>query len=282
MCQSSNWTKKIGFIGCGHMANAIIKGLSQGGLDSNLIYVTSRTRESCEKAIALGAGHIADNIPQLIQSCDVIFLAVKPQSLDEVLNTIRKVDMKVLAEKLFVSIAAGKTCQQIVSSLNPNQDMLGKIRVMRVMPNLPVEVGHLAGAYCVGNEVKTSEAEMISQLFQSVGHLEPMSEHCMEAVTALCGSGPAFVFMFLEALADSAVHEGLDRQVANHLALEMLYGAAKLAKQSSLHFAQLRNRVESPGGTTIYGTCALENGQFRKAVMNAIQTAVQRAKQLST
>ncbi|KAK4525267.1 hypothetical protein GAYE_SCF09G3175 [Galdieria yellowstonensis] len=273
----SETQQRLGFLGCGHMAKAIIRGFIVAGIPSDLIYATTKTPSSAQKAKQLGVGHIASDNQSLVSSCDMVFLAVKPQSLDQVLKQLKEtVDTKVLSEKLFISIAAGKTCDQIAAQLGASHP-----RVMRVMPNLPVAVGHLAGAYCAGANVQEKDIERVVQLFSLVGGvLEPVTEECMEAVTALCGSGPAFVYMFLEALADGAVRQGLDRKVANQLALEMVYGACKLAKNDNLHFAQLRNQVESPAGTTVYGTSALENGQFRKAVINAIQEAVLRAKQL--
>ncbi|GJQ10614.1 hypothetical protein GpartN1_g2405.t1 [Galdieria partita] len=279
VCSSNlqeNVTERLGFIGCGHMAGAIIRGFVAAGIPSDLIHATTKTQSSAENAKRLGVGHIASDNRHLVESCDMIFLAVKPQILDAVLRQLKEsINSKVLLERLFVSIAAGKTCDQIASQLGES-----RVRVMRVMPNLPVAVGQLAGAYCAGTHVEPTDVERVVRLFSLVGQLEPVNESCMEAVTALCGSGPAFVYMFLEALADGAVRQGLDRKVANRLALEMVYGASKLAKMDNLHFAQLRNQVESPAGTTVYGTSALERGQFRTAVIHAIQEAVQRAKQL--
>ncbi|EME29171.1 Pyrroline-5-carboxylate reductase [Galdieria sulphuraria] len=272
-----NFTERLGFIGCGHMAGAIIRGFIAAGIPGDLIHATTRTQLSADNAKQLGVGHISSDNRHLVESCDMIFLAVKPQSLDPVLRQLREsVNSEVLYQKLFVSIAAGKTCEQIASQLGESN----RVRVLRVMPNLPVAVGHVAGAYCADRHVDPKDIDRVVKLFSLVGQLEQVDENCMEAVTALCGSGPAFVYMFLEALADGAVRQGLNRKVANRLALEMVYGASKLAKKDDLHFAQLRNQVESPAGTTVYGTAALESGHFRTAIIHAIQEAVQRAKQL--
>ncbi len=217
---------------------------------------------------APGATTFADN-KQVVAAADVIFLAVKPQYIDAAMA-----DAKTLSDgKLFVSIAAGIPLKRLTAGL-------GSERVIRVMPNTPCLVGSCAAGFSLGAGATSEDETLLSQLLESVGVAVKVEERLLDAVTGLSGSGPAYAYVFLEALADGGVQMGLPRDVALRLAAQTLLGAARMVLETGEHPAVLKDRVASPGGTTIAGLQALEDGGLRSAAIAAVKQATLRSQEL--
>jgi len=263
---------RVGFIGCGSMATALMVGFA-----SKEIVVHDRMCGSCksqgtvDRMTKLGIQAFTENAAVVSQS-DVIFLSVKPYVLPTVLQEIAA---HVTEDKLLVSVAAGVTLATMEKALPPNS------RVVRVMPNTPCSVGAAASAYVKGTHATEEDMVLVGELLNSVGVALPCLEKDLNAVTGLSGSGPAYVFLMMEAMADGGVRAGLPRNVALKLAIQTLKGAAMMAEESGLHPGVLKDQVCSPGGTTISGVEALERGNFRATVMNAVTSAKNRADELS-
>ena len=180
-----------------------------------------------------------------------------------------------LSGKLLVSIAAGVRIQSLAESFGPG-------RIIRVMPNMPALVGCSASGYSLGSEASAEDGELVERLLGAVGRAVPVDEKLLDAVTGLSGSGPAFVFVMIEALADGGVRMGLPRAVAMTLAAQTCKGAAEMVLATGEHPATLKDRVASPGGTTIAGLQALETGAVRAALMSAVEAATRRATELGS
>ncbi|HPL63408.1 MAG TPA: pyrroline-5-carboxylate reductase [Syntrophales bacterium] len=206
-----------------------------------------------------------------VKKADVVILAVKPQSMAEVLQGISG---EVTADKLLITIAAGIPIKFIM-------DQLGKsARVIRVMPNTPALIGEGAAALAKGGNATDEDLELAKHIFDSVGITVVVKEDLMDAVTGLSGSGPAYVFTIIDALSDGGVLMGLSRDVAVKLSAQTLLGAARLCLQSGKHPGELRDMVTSPGGTTIAGLKAMEEGALRSALIRAVEAATLRSKEL--
>jgi len=262
---------RIGFVGAGQMASALARGFVIGKeVAGDQIWASDCFAGSRETfASALPSAHIGTDNRAVVQAADLIFLAVKPQSLPGVLAELRPAP----ADKLFVSIAAGVNLASLVEGL-------GSQRVIRVMPNTPCLVGQGASAFAAGAAVTADDRSRAQRLLNTVGRSWEVSEPLLDAVTGLSGSGPAYVFQFIEALSDGGVLAGLPRQLATNLAAQTVLGAAMMVLESSDHPGVLKDRVASPAGTTIAGLLALENGGLRGTVMNAVQAATQRSREL--
>ncbi|UWZ79947.1 pyrroline-5-carboxylate reductase [Geoalkalibacter halelectricus] len=263
--------EKIGFIGGGNMAEALIRGLTAGTFPGARILV-GEPRESQRQALASAYGVEAheDNWT-VVQECDVLILAVKPQLLTDVLTPLAD----ALSEgKLLLSILAGVSTGALEAYLG------GAPRVVRVMPNTPALVGQGASALCAGRYATSEDLRLSKRLLESVGLARVVAEREMDAVTGLSGSGPAYVYTFIEALADGGVAQGLSRDTALALAAQTVAGAARMVLDTGEHPAQLRDRVCSPGGTTIAGVRALEDGGLRAALMDAVGRAARRSEEL--
>jgi pyrroline-5-carboxylate reductase len=203
---------------------------------------------------------------------EILLLAVKPQALVEVLASLK--DKQQPSDKpLVISILAGVTLKRLEESF-PGQP------VVRAMPNTPVTIGVGMTAIAVGSNVEDSHRFQARSIFEAVGQVVEISESLIDAVTGLSGSGPAYVAIMIEALADGGVAAGLPRAVASQLAIQTVLGTAQLIQESGLHPAQLKDRVTSPGGTTIAGVVQLEKGSFRAAIIDAVQAAYQRSQEL--
>ena len=263
--------KRTGFIGGGNMAEAIIKGLLAGGVPSSNIMVAEPVearRGLLSKTYGVSAG--IENT-SVVKSCQVIIMAVKPQVCGEVLKGISGGDIK---DKLFISIMAGVKTETVETYLG------GNARVVRVMPNTPALVLAAASAISPGSLATANDLSLAQAVFDLLGTTCQVEEKLLDAVTGLSGSGPAYVFTFIEALSDAGVKNGLPRDVASSLAIQTVLGTARLLKETGEHPAALRDMVTSPGGTTIAGMYALEQGAFRATVMNAVDAATARAKEL--
>ena len=262
---------KIGFIGGGNMAEAFIKGLLNGGLPASMIYVAEPNdfrREFLAERYAVGT--LIDN-REVVDAADCVVLAFKPQIVDEVLTEIASA---FTGEKLLISILAGVATRTLEAYFD------GEPRIVRAMPNTPALVGHGAAGLCTGRFAGRDELSIARKLFETVGTVQMVSEEQMDAVTGLSGSGPAFVYTFIEAMADGGVQEGLRRDVAQALAVQTVLGAALLLKETGEHPALLRDKVCSPGGTTIAAMRVLEERGLRATMMEAVGSATRRSKEL--
>ena len=262
----------IGFIGTGKMGEALIRGVINSGLVKPEKICASDIDETKLNMLEseLGITVSCDNKLTLEQS-DVIILAIKPQIIRYVLQGMKD---SVIRKHLFISIAAGVTIDSLVDELPAGT------RVVRVMPNICATVGEAASAICIGDTATKSDVEIACKIFNVVGGTVVVDEHLMDAVTGLSGSGPAFVFMIIEALADGGVHQGLDRATAQKLAAQTVLGAAKMTLETGQHPGELKDMVTSPGGTTIRGIEVLEKNNLRAAIMSAVIAASERSKEL--
>ena len=263
---------KIGFIGLGNMAKAIIGGMLENQIVSpdNMIGTakTKATREAVRDAYGIG---IRDTNAEAVKETDVIILAVKPQFLQEVIEEIRE---DTSQNKLIISIVAGKTMQWI-------EDTFGsRIKLVRCMPNTPALVGAGCTGVCANEKVTQEDIAYSLKLMESFGKAHFVPERLMDAVGAVSGSSPAFVFMFIEAMADAAVAAGMPRAQAYEFAAQAVYGSAKLMLESGRHPGELKDMVCSPGGTTIQGVRVLEEKGLRGAVFDALAATVEQSKKL--
>ena len=263
--------KIIGFIGGGNMAEALIKGLVDSACSADNILVSdpveSRLAHLGEQ---YGIGSESDNL-RLVGRSDIVILAVKPQIMAEVLAGCAAA---FNADKLLVSILAG------IDTATLEQQFGNGVRVVRAMPNTPALVSEGATAICAGRFAGSGDLRDAGTLFETVGTVSRVTEAQMDAVTGLSGSGPAYVFSFIEALTEGGVSEGLSREQALALATQTVLGAARLVRESGEDPAQLKDRVCSPGGTTVAGVQALEDGGFRETVLSAVSSASHRSRQL--
>jgi pyrroline-5-carboxylate reductase len=263
---------KIGVIGAGKIGAAIARGVIRGGLVGEAQVMASDVSPALTQALRaeMGIETTPDN-GALCDFADIVILAVKPQIVDGVAREIAK---KLGAGKLLVSVAAGVPLARIETQLAPGA------RVVRVMPNLPCVVGAGAAGYAGGAHATPTDLKHVGAILNSFGVAMPVEEKYLDAVTGLSGSGPAYVFLFIEALADGGVQAGLARDVALRLAMQTVYGSARMALESSKHPGELKDEVASPGGTTIAGIYALEQNGFRGTVMDAVVKATERSKEL--
>jgi len=265
--------KKIGFIGAGNMGEALIKGLLEGRVaTAKGIYVSEPNRERAEKIKKRYRVRVEKNGAAVVGKADVIFVAVKPRQINAVLREIGPV---LDRGKLLVSVAAGISLFQIESRLR------SPVRLVRAMPNTPALVGEGATAVCYGHMTTAADRRFITKVFGSVGRAVEVEEDLMDAVTGLSGSGPAYVFTMIQALADGGVQAGLTRSMALELAAQTVLGAARMVLETGRHPLQLRDEVASPGGTTIEGIAVLEGLGFKGAVMAAVEAAAERSRELS-
>jgi len=266
--------KKIAFIGAGNMAEAMVKGLITSGLvaakDITVSDVSAHRLLHMKMTYEVGA--LTDNV-KAVKGKDIIVVAVKPQVLDAALKDIAST---VTAKQLVVSIAAGVTVARIEACLGR------KPRVIRVMPNTPSLVQEGAAAMFVGAGCKVGDSELAETLLGAVCKVvsKVSDERLMDAVTGLSGSGPAYVFLILEAMSDAGVRVGLPRDIAARLAAQTLLGSAKMALETGEPLCKLKDMVTSPGGTTIAGLQKLEDGAVRAAIYAAVEAATNRSKEL--
>ena len=264
--------KRIAFIGAGNMASAIIRGIiSQGLFLGDQIMVSAPSQSSRDRMAAdFGVETTADNC-QAAAFGRVLVLAVKPKVLDEVILQIRD----ALAEDtLIISIVAGK-------SLKTLEGAFGRpVRLVRVMPNTPAMVGEAMSALTPNGELSKEDMALAVRLFEALGRAEVVPENLMDAVTGLSGSSPAYIYMLIEAMADAGVASGLPRSQAYTFAAQAVLGSAKMVLETGLVPGQLKDQVTSPGGTTIAGLKALEEGGFRGLVMDGILAAVKKSEEM--
>lgn len=265
--------KTIGFIGAGNMAETLLGGLisSKQSKPEDIICSDVRQPRLAELAKQYGIQTTTDNI-EVIKSSEIIIYAVKPQIIAEVLKeTADSLD----TSKLIISIAAGVPMAAIESLLHKD------LRLIRSMPNVCVAVKEGATAIAAGAHAKTEDIDMAMAIFNSVGRCIFLKEnHLMDAVTGLSGSGPAYIFMIVDALADAGVKMGLSRENARELSSQTVLGAAKMLIETNIHPGQLKDMVTSPGGTAIAGLHTLEKGGIRTTLINGVEAATLRSKEL--
>ncbi len=262
-----------GFIGSGQMATALVRGMlgAQAARVEDL--AASDAYESARAAFHKNTGVVAcDSNAEVVRRSDALVLAVKPQSMPGVLEELR---LLVGTGHLVVSIAAGVTLATLRAGLGPG------CRLIRVMPNTPALIGAGASAYCLDDTATEADERLVRRCLESVGMSVRVPEPMLDAVTGLSGSGPAFVYLMIEALSDGGVRMGLPRATATALAAQTLVGAARMVLETGSHPGLLKDQVTSPGGTTIAGLHALERGGLRAALMDAVEAATQRSIQLS-
>lgn len=259
---------KLGVIGGGVMGGAIVSRLiDRGTYQSSEILISEPTRSQQEVLHQLYGVQVTDD-NNLAAMAPVLLLAIKPQIFETVVAKLSQP-----AADLVISILAGVSIAQLERGF-PDR------AVVRAMPNTPATVGMGITALAAGNRVRSEQLELATQIFQAVGEVIPVPESLMDAVTGLSGSGPAYVAIAIEALADGGVAAGLPRPIADRLALQTVLGTAGLLKESHLHPAQLKDRVTSPGGTTIAGVRELERSGFRSALIEAVMAAANRSREL--
>ncbi len=259
----------VGFLGAGQMATALAGGWAKAGLlDLPRCRAADPYPDARDKfGQATGIETVAQNA--LVAACDVLILAVKPYAVADVLAELKPA---LEPRHLVVSIAAGVTLAQLAAGLGDGA------RLVRVMPNTPCLVGASASGYATSGD--GSEGALVGRLFGAVGKAFRVPEHLLDAVTGLSGSGPAYVYVMIEALADGGVKAGLPRDVAQALAAQTVMGAAKMVLETGQHPGALKDAVASPGGTTIAGLHALERRGVRAALMDAVEAATRRATEL--
>ena len=272
--KSSLQSKKIGFVGCGAMASALAGGLARMGVPLEQMCAAdpaSSQRERFESS--LGIRTLADN-STLVEQSDIVVLCVKPGMVLSVLSDLPKDSH--LKRPLWISIAAG------IRTLSLEAVLPAGARIVRAMPNTPALVGEGATAYFANPATRPEESEAAEWLFSAVGATwQSQNEAQLDAVTGLSGSGPAYVFLFLEGLIEAGIAEGLPEEAAETLAFQTVLGAARLAIEDERKPGALREQVSSPGGTTVSGLSQLEAGKFKDVLARAVHAATRRSRELS-
>ena len=265
-------SQSIGFIGAGNMAEALIRGLVHGGhVPADRIIASGPRRDRLDELVrGYGIAITLDN-REVARSSGLVVLSVKPQVLDKVL---REVGDQLQPGTLVVSIAAGVDTEAIESAITDG------VRVVRAMPNTPALIGAGATAIAPGKHASTDDLATAKALFDAVGITVVLDETHLDAVTGLSGSGPAYIFLILEALSDAGVKVGLSRRNAQLLAAQTVLGSAKMLLETEEHVGRLKDMVTSPGGTAIAGLHTLEEGGLRTTLINAVETATKRAREL--
>lgn len=264
--------KRVGFLGAGQMAEALARSLdAKGVIPTSKMCCTDPVAARKDLFKSFGATPFESNL-EVAQHSDVIFVAVKPQYVSQVLFEIRPI---LTENHIIVSIAAGITIDKLLEAAGP------EAHVVRVMPNTPCLVGETAAAMCLGGKATPEDEKIVKAMFDAVGKIYTVEEKLLAAVTGLSGSGPAYIFMVIEALADGGVKAGLNRDIAQALAAQTVLGSAKLVLETGKHPGSLKDMVTSPGGTTIAGVHELEKSGMRAAFMNAVMAATNRANELS-
>ena len=264
--------RKIGFIGCGNMGKAMLGALVKAdNISNDNIIVSTKSKASAEKINdEYGVKSTTVN-SEVAKEADVLFLAVKPYFFKEVIEEIKDL---VKDEAIIISIAAGVTVNQI-------EEWFGKeIKLVRTMPNTPASVGEGMSAICPNGNITENELNYVGSLYNLFGKYEVLEEKDIHAFIALCGSSPAYVFMFIEAMADAGVKLGLPRAKAYKLAEQAILGSAKLALETGKHPGVLKDEVCSPGGTTIEAVIDLEKNGFRNTVISAVEKCADKSKNM--
>lgn len=264
--------KKIGFIGCGNMAKAMIKGIIGSKIvDKNNIIVSANTQATLDKVEEeYGVVTTLEN-KKLARDADYLILAIKPHLYERVLEEIRQ---DIGEESIVISIGAGISLDFLASNLKEGS------KFIKTMPNTPALVGQGMTAISLGDNVLEGDIENVLDIFKSFGKVEIIDESLMDGFTAICGSSPAYIFILIEAMADAGVREGIARGKAYKMAAQAVLGSAKMVLETGEHPGQLKDNVCSPGGTTIEAVVSLEASGFRSSIMEAIKVCSQKSKSM--
>jgi len=264
-------TRKISFLGAGNMGEAMIKGLINSHTPPSNVLAFEKDKSRLDYITRTYKVKKAGELPAALQA-DAVVVAVKPQNLDDLLEKIAAAPVSL---PLIISIAAGIPVSRFTDKLGP------KTKVVRVMPNTPALIGKGVSAYFGGPGVKSGDLSLAEDIVKSLGPCHRVDDEAlMDAVTGVSGSGPAYVFAVVEALSDAGVKMGLPRAMATSLAANTVAGAAAMVAETGEHPAALKDKVTSPGGTTIAGMAELERGGLRAALINAVEAAVNRSREL--
>lgn len=265
--------KKVGFIGAGNMVKAMIKGMLKNNVMSSSIYVSGRDMEKLIELGKLLSINVSESNIELVKNCDIVFLGVKPNIYSKVIDEIKNYTDE---DKVVVSITPGYSLKEL-------EDMFGKnVKVVRTMPNTPAMVGEGVTAYCIGENISLIEEKEIKKILKCFGLVEKVEEKEMDAVVATTGSSPAYVYMFIEAMADAAVLGGISRDKAYRLAAQAVLGSAKMVLETEMHPGALKDMVCSPGGTTIEAVTTLEENGFRNAIIKAMRNCMEKSKKMNS
>ena len=263
---------KLGFIGCGNMAQAMIKGIvSKGIMKSEDIIASDAYRPGLEKAQQMYGIKIAENNAEVVEYADVIVLAVKPYMYAEVAAEIK--DM-IKDNHIILTIAAGKTLAWMAEQFGDN------VKIVRTMPNTPSMVGEGMTGICKNKYVTQAEFDEICAILRGFGRVGVVSEDLMDVVTAVSSSSPAYIFMFIEAMADAASADGMPREQAYGFAAQAVLGSAKMILETGMHPGKLKDMVCYPGGTTLAAVRVLEDHKLRSSVFEAMKACVAHAKKM--
>ncbi|WP_022748696.1 pyrroline-5-carboxylate reductase [Lachnobacterium bovis] len=259
--------KIIGFIGCGNMGSAMISGILESKLvESKNIFAAVKSKESAlDKENKLGI-KVCCNNAEVAKKSDILFLAVKPQFMDEILEEIKN---EVSNDTVIISIAAGKDINYYEKKLGEDK------KIIRAMPNTPSMVKEGMMGICINCNVQKEEIDMVKELCMGFSKTEVVPENLMGVVTAVSGSSPAYVFMFIEAMADAAVLGGMPRKQAYEFAAQAVLGSAKMVLETKKHPGELKDMVCSPAGTTIQAVKTLEKEGMRSAVFEAVEKCIE-------
>src|SRR6202453_1689322 len=264
-------TRRLGFLGAGNMSGALRKGLLHANVPAAQITASDVKAERLEQLRAAHGIRTTQDNHALVRDSDVVVLAVKPQGIDKVLTEI---GAEVRPDQLVVSVAAGVPIEALEARLAPGT------RVVRSMPNTPATVQAGATAIAAGSHAREDDLRIARELFEAVGRVVVLDESLLDAVTGLSGSGPAYVMLIIEALADGGGKVGLHRDTALTLAAQTVFGSAKLLLETGEHPGRLKDMVTSPGGTAIAGLHTLESGALRRTLIDAVEVASKRAAEL--
>ena len=263
---------KLGFIGLGNMATAMIGGLIENNMATPAdIFGSAHTKASVENIVSKYEITGCDDNLSVVRSSDVIIVAVKPQMYEEVLSEIKG---EVTGDKIIVSIAPGKSLEWLAGILGDN------VKIVRCMPNTPALVGEGCTGVCRNGNITDKDMDLVMQILSSFGKAYEVKESAMDAVVAVSGSSPAYVFIFIEAMADAAVAAGLPRSEAYKFAAQAVYGSAKMVLETGRHPADLKDMVCSPAGTTIEAVRVLEEKGLRGAVMDAMKACADKSRSM--
>jgi pyrroline-5-carboxylate reductase len=254
---------QIGYIGCGKMAQAMIEGLiSSGKVRPSQIIANAKTEETLTKVRDKYDIFITDSAKEVAKFSDVLFIAVKPNLYKEVLTEIKEY---IREDTIVISIAAGITIRFIEETCQK------RVKVVRTMPNTPSLVGEGMTAVCANELVHEEELKVVQTMFECFSNVEIIEESLMDAIPAISGSSPAYVYMLIEAMADGGVLQGIPRDKAYRLAAQAILGAAKMVLETGMHPGELKDNVCTPGGATIEAVSTLEKNNFRAAVLAAME-----------
>jgi pyrroline-5-carboxylate reductase len=265
--------KVVGIIGAGNMGEVLIRGLIQSGRVAKTDIITSDVSQDRLNHMSktYGLRTTSSNV-ELVENASIVIIAVKPQNIDDLLDELANSSHE---GHLFISIAAGITTEKLASKMHHQSG------IIRVMPNAPASVLAGIAAVCPGRNVSPTDLQRAVSIFECVGRTVIIkNEALMDVVTGLSGSGPAFVFLVIESLSDAGVQLGISRRESSLLAAQTVYGAAKMLLETGKHPSELKDIVATPGGTTFAGLKMLEKGNFRSTIMDAVEAATARSREL--